>query len=112
VPFCSITERNSFDELQKFYDQLSVMHEDKIPPVVICGNKCDLADKRVVTTEEGQRLANTYGAVAYIETSAKTGQNIDRVFSTLVREIRSSGGVKARNREPEKPKKRFWCSIL
>ncbi len=34
------------------------------------GNKCDMDDKRVITTEQGQKLAAEYG-VSFMETSAK-----------------------------------------
>lgn len=105
----SVTEKATFDDLQQFYDQMSVMHEDNMPPIVLAGNKCDLPDERQVSTQEGQQLAEQYHAVAYVETSAKTGQNIDKAFSTLVKAMRKS---KAQNSAAQPAKKKKWCTIL
>jgi len=107
----SVTERSTFDDLQSFYDQLCVMHEDHMPPLLIAGNKCDLEHQRQVSAEEGKKLAASYKAVSYIETSAKTGQNIEKTFASLVRSVRENTHVRD-TREKAKPKKRFWCSIL
>ena len=46
---------------------------------VILGNKKDLEDERQVSYEEGALLAKSVGA-AFIETSAKTGENVDKAF--------------------------------
>ena len=43
--------------------------------IILVGNKIDLAEKRQVGTEEGQKLAHELG-VMFIETSAKAGVNI------------------------------------
>lgn len=104
----SLTERSTFDDLQSFYDQLSVMHEDKIPPIVIAGNKVDLVKQRQVSSEEGNKLAESYRAVAYLETSAKTGQNIEKCFAAIVRDIRKQSQQTKRGDSP----KRVWCSLL
>ena len=47
--------------------------------MVLVGNKKDLDDRRQVTTEEGQELADKFGMQFY-ETSAKTGENVDNIF--------------------------------
>ncbi len=54
---------------------------------VLVANKIDMIAERQVTTEEGQKLADTYG-IPYVETSAKLRTNIDEVFFEVVREIR------------------------
>jgi GTPase KRas protein len=71
-------------DLNSFFEQLSVMHEDNMPPFLLVGNKCDMVDQRVVSREEAEALAASYGC-EYVETSAKTGENIDKVFSDVVR---------------------------
>lgn len=45
---------------------------------MIAGNKLDLEDERKVSYEEGENLAKDYGG-KFIETSAKTGQNIEKL---------------------------------
>jgi small GTP-binding protein len=46
-------------------------------PVIVIGNKIDL--QRKVSREEGEQFADTLGA-KFIETSAKTGENIPEAF--------------------------------
>ena len=48
------------------------------------GNKCDVADKREVATQEGQELADFYG-MSFLETSAKDTINISEAFFTMAK---------------------------
>ena len=50
------------------------------------GNKSDLEEEREVSTQEGKQLANEWG-VKFIETSAKTSQNVQESFFELLRSI-------------------------
>ena len=56
---------------------IRVKGEDNIPFVLV-GNKADLEDKRRVRLEEALRISDLW-KVPYIETSAKTRLNVDRV---------------------------------
>lgn len=47
--------------------------------VMLIGNKCDLAHRRAVSTEEGEQFANEHGLV-FMEASAKTAQNVEEVI--------------------------------
>ena len=47
--------------------------------IILVGNKIDQAEKRQVTTDEGQALAKELN-VLFIETSAKAGINIKQLF--------------------------------
>ena len=47
------------------------------------GNKCDLEDERVVSTERGKQLADQLG-LEFFETSAKENINVKAVFERLV----------------------------
>lgn len=49
----------------------------------ISGNKADCPD-REVRKEEGERLAREYN-VAFMETSAKTGLNVELAFLAIAR---------------------------
>ena len=46
--------------------------------IMIIGNKCDLSDSRVISTERGESLADEYGA-RFMETSAKNKINVEEV---------------------------------
>ncbi len=48
------------------------------------GNKTDLADRRQVSTEEGEQKAKEFN-VMFIETSAKAGYNVKQVIYCFYR---------------------------
>ena len=50
--------------------------------IILVGNKKDLEDSRVVTSEQASQLASQLG-FPYIETSAKSGVNIKESFEML-----------------------------
>lgn len=84
----SITEQESFAATTEFREQILRVKSDDHIPFLLVGNKCDLTDKRQVTSEEAMEKAQEWG-VPYVETSAKTRENVDKVFFDLMREIRS-----------------------
>lgn len=55
---------------------------------ILIGNKCDWEEKRVISTEQGQQLANELG-IPFLEVSAKSGINIDKAFYSLAADIKS-----------------------
>ncbi len=59
---------------------------------VVIGNKVDLLDSRQVSTEKGKALADQIEAADFIETSAKTGENVNQAFTTLVVNIMKKFG--------------------
>lgn len=54
------------------------MKEDENVPFLLVGNKSDLEDRRQVAVEEAKARAEQWG-VSYVETSAKTRANVDKV---------------------------------
>lgn len=89
----SIASRSTFDRLEVF--RQSVKRAKRGDPILmLVGNKCDKAYEREVSKEEGAALARQFGC-EFIETSAKTAQNVERVFTNLVRALRQT-----RNLEP------------
>jgi Ras-related protein Rab-8A len=80
------SNRPSFDHVFGWMREIKA----KAPPdcgIVLCGNKSDLDNDRVVTLEEGQQLADEYG-VQFFETSALTGQNVETMFLALTSTIK------------------------
>lgn len=51
--------------------------------VMLVGNKCDLTQSRVVTTEEGVAFAEKNG-LSFIETSALDATNVDEAFTQVL----------------------------
>ncbi|MHA1821467.1 MAG: Rab family GTPase [Promethearchaeota archaeon] len=54
---------------------------------ILIGNKLDLVELRKVKTSDGQELADEIKAAAFIETSAKTGENVNESFTLMVKKI-------------------------
>ncbi|XP_073070780.1 ras-related protein Rab-26 isoform X12 [Manis javanica] len=50
--------------------------------LMLLGNKVDSAQERVVKREDGEKLAKEYG-LPFMETSAKTGLNVDLAFIAI-----------------------------
>ncbi|XP_026313983.1 ras-related protein Ral-a isoform X2 [Hyposmocoma kahamanoa] len=82
----SITEPESFDATQEFREQILRVKNDENIPFLLVGNKSDLADKRRVPLEACRERA-THWQVPYVETSAKTRDNVDKAFLTLIKEM-------------------------
>ncbi|KAH6882180.1 Ras GTPase [Alternaria novae-zelandiae] len=83
----SITDRQSFEEIMTFQQQILRVKDKDYFPMIVVGNKCDLDGERQVSTQEGQTLARNFGC-KFIETSAKSRINVDNAFYDIVREIR------------------------
>ena len=103
----SITDRQSFEEIMTFQQQILRVKDKDYFPMIVVGNKCDLEGERQVSTQglshyahpftstlalifrlsEGQNLARQFGC-KFIETSAKSRINVDNAFFDIVREIR------------------------
>lgn len=64
-----------------FFDREQILRvkaeEDKIP-LLLVGNKSDLEERRQVSVDEARGKAEEWG-VQYVETSAKTRANVDKV---------------------------------
>jgi hypothetical protein len=54
---------------------------------ILIGNKCDWEEKRAVSTERGQALADELG-IPFLEVSAKSNINVEKAFYSLASEIK------------------------
>ncbi|KAM7371258.1 hypothetical protein PAMP_010745 [Pampus punctatissimus] len=68
---------------------LTEIHEYAQSDVVIMllGNKADMSSDRAIRRDEGERLAREY-SVPFMETSAKTGVNVELAFTAVARELK------------------------
>ena len=78
-----ITNKESFKNVDKWINDLKESGDDDVS-ILIVGNKCDLEASREVTTDEVKKKAELY-KMAYCETSALKGENIDNAFRTLIK---------------------------
>ncbi|XP_013890058.1 ras-related protein Rab-37 isoform X2 [Austrofundulus limnaeus] len=81
-----ITSKSSFDNIRAW---LTEIHEYAQSDVVIMllGNKADMNSDRAIRRDEGERLAREY-SVPFMETSAKTGVNVDLAFTAVAKELK------------------------
>ncbi|KAI3649144.1 hypothetical protein MP228_006998 [Amoeboaphelidium protococcarum] len=101
----SITSQATFNDLAELREQILRVKDTDHVPMVLCGNKCDLEDDRVVGKDQGFQLAQQWGSVTFLETSARKKINVDEVFFDLVRQINKQMPEKAQ-------KKKSKCLIL
>jgi len=86
----SVTAKNSFASLQKYWKKILMVRGGTQQPVAILGNKADLEDQREVTTGEGSKFAVDICGKNFKETSALTKQNVEDGFFSVIRQIRES----------------------
>ena len=77
-----ITDKSSFNSLGKW---LSDVKDNVVEGtfIILCGNKIDLNNKRVVNKEEWEKFAKENN-IAFAENSATTGQGINELFNTIL----------------------------
>ncbi|KAJ1533446.1 GTP-binding protein, partial [Cladochytrium tenue] len=90
----SIASRPSFDMCAVVRDKILALTGTDGVPLVLVGNKADLASARQVPDEDGRALATGWGA-SFVETSAKVGTNVTRIFELMLAEVEKVYGEPA-----------------
>ena len=75
-----VTNRKSFENIKNWHNEIKKVSTNI--SLILVGNKIDLEENREVKSQEGNILADNLG-LSYIETSAKTGENINDAFKML-----------------------------
>jgi GTPase KRas protein len=83
----SITNRETFEQVSMFRDQLLHVKDKDHFPMLIVGNQSDQHYDRAVLTQEGMAIATQTGC-GFLEASARGNYNVERAFHDIVREIR------------------------
>jgi len=104
-----LTSRETFENLKNWHNELKEFIENKDLPIIIVGNKNDLTEQRVISYQDGVKLARDLSdlsslsdisilsefsdlsefsediktKISYIETSALTGDNIEYAFRLI-----------------------------
>nr|KAF7435063.1 hypothetical protein H0235_003254 [Vespula pensylvanica] len=82
-----VTNKTSFDNIRAWLSEIRE-HANEDVVIMLLGNKSDCGQERVVKKEDGERLAQEY-KVPFMETSAKTGLNVELAFLAVARELKA-----------------------
>jgi len=116
-----ITNMKSFENIKNWIRNIEEHASGDVEKMIL-GNKKDMEEKRVVAEEKGQMLAMEYN-IKFLETSAKEGDNIEKAFFTMAKDIKTKMENKMDNSSKNKGidinrsgKKNGilnkWCNIL
>ncbi|MCK4282612.1 MAG: GTP-binding protein, partial [Candidatus Lokiarchaeota archaeon] len=104
-----LTSQETFENLKNWHNELKEFIENKDLPIIIVGNKNDLTEQRVISYQDGVKLASDLSdlsslfdssilsefsdlsdlskdiktKISYIETSALTGDNVEYAFRLI-----------------------------
>ena len=90
-----ISRRSTFDAVTAWLSDLRQIAEEGIV-IILVGNKLDLAEqstdmvggtKRAVSKEEAEEWCRREGIMKYVETSAKSGEGVERAFLEVAERI-------------------------
>ena len=80
-----LTSRDSFEHVSNWLNLIKQTASSKT--VILVANKLDLEeDKRIVSVDEGEKIANDNN-ILFFEGSGSSGQNVDKIFTTIAEEI-------------------------
>jgi small GTP-binding protein len=78
--------KEKFEQIHSYW-WAEVNHHCPDVPIVLVGSKIDLRDhhdKKAITTEEGQAMADKIGAVKYMEVSSLEGHGVTELFEEVI----------------------------
>ena len=78
-----VTNKKSYENVKNWVKQIKEEVSSRVT-IILVANKIDDVNHRIVTKEEGEKIANECGLM-FFECSAKTGENIEHAFNELVK---------------------------
>ena len=102
-----VTRPKTADKISDWIKEVKRNLNENVP-ILLVGNKIDLRDskKESISNEQGMKLAKKFShsfrtEIDYIESSAKTGENIDEVFSIMAESVINFKEKKGRKKKIE-----------
>lgn len=80
-----VTNKESFERAKKWVEELQRQGNPNLV-MALAGNKADLDSKRKVDAETAEAYASENGLI-FMETSAKTSQNVNEIFYEIARRL-------------------------
>ncbi len=87
--FSQLSHSVSFEEIDGFLNEICQVRfkDTKELPILVVGNKGDVPEEnRAVSKRQAQEFVDSVGC-PLVETSAKTGSNVNTIIETLIQEI-------------------------
>ncbi|KAJ3363951.1 small GTP-binding protein domain [Allomyces macrogynus ATCC 38327] len=81
-----VTDERSFKNIRNWIKNIEQNASQGVNMILV-GNKCDMGDKKVISKEQGQELADEFG-IKFVETSAKSNLGVEDAFFSLARDIK------------------------
>ena len=75
----AIDNKNSFENIEIWLDELKCQTHPNLK-IFLVGNKKGLEEKRVIQISDAEKFTKEHNLDYFIETSAKTGENVQEVF--------------------------------
>jgi Ras-related protein Rab-11A len=82
-----VSRQSTFDDIKTKWLKDFQNFTERNPAYILIGNKIDLKETKVVTTDRGREFAKEINASDFIETSAKYGDNVENAFRKLVNQV-------------------------
>lgn len=82
-----VTDAESFRNVQQWLHEIDRNSGESTRKLLV-GNKADLDSRRMVTTAQGKEFADGMG-IDFLETSAKTSQNVEQAFLSMAAQIKA-----------------------
>ena len=107
----SVDSEESFEEVRRLREQVLDGKNDENVPIVIVGNKADLAeDRREIDRETAEPTVSIDWGNGYVETSAKENDNIIAVFQEMLSQAKVNYALspavrRRRESQPGTPRK-------
>ncbi|KAH9492413.1 hypothetical protein Btru_051049 [Bulinus truncatus] len=83
----SVNSQKSFEVVKHVYNKIIDMKGKITVPIVLVGNKKDLRLERVISEDDGKRLAESW-KVPFLEASAKENSSVKDIFDTILNTMR------------------------
>nr|KAI8728151.1 RHEB [Biomphalaria glabrata] len=93
----SVNSQKSFEVVKHVYNKIIDMKGRITVPIVLVANKKDLRIERVISEDDGKRLAESW-KVPFLEASAKENSSVKDIFDTILNTMRQ----KENGETPEK----------